>query len=117
MAVINTNVKALFSQMALSTSGRAQSIAMQQLSTGKRVNGAADDAAGNHYVGNAVPADLDCDALSASGTGHTDGAFESGAAGDLAVPHHGGLSASGAGHVSERVGATAGESHDGIGSV
>ena len=46
MAVINTNVKALFSQMALSTSGRAQSVAMQQLSTGKRINSARDDAAG-----------------------------------------------------------------------
>ena len=46
MAVINTNVKALFSQMALTTSGRAQSIAMQQLSTGKRINSARDDAAG-----------------------------------------------------------------------
>ena len=46
MAVINTNVKALFSQMALSTSGRAQAIAMQQLSTGKRINSARDDAAG-----------------------------------------------------------------------
>lgn len=46
MAVINTNVKALFSQMALSSSGRAQSVAMQQLSTGKRINSARDDAAG-----------------------------------------------------------------------
>jgi flagellin len=46
MAVINTNVKALFSQMALGSSGRAQSIAMQQLSTGKRINSARDDAAG-----------------------------------------------------------------------
>ena len=46
MAVINTNVKALFSQMALGTSGRAQTVAMQQLSTGKRVNSARDDAAG-----------------------------------------------------------------------
>jgi len=46
MAVINTNVKALFSQMALTASGRAQSIAMQQLSTGKRINSARDDAAG-----------------------------------------------------------------------
>jgi len=46
MAVINTNVKALFSQMALGTSGRAQSVAMQQLSTGKRINSARDDAAG-----------------------------------------------------------------------
>ena len=46
MAVINTNVKALFSQMALGTSGRAQTVAMQQLSTGKRINSARDDAAG-----------------------------------------------------------------------
>jgi flagellin len=46
MAVINTNVKALFSQMALGTSGRAQTVAMQQLSSGKRVNSARDDAAG-----------------------------------------------------------------------
>jgi len=46
MAVINTNVKALFSQMALNTSGRAQAVAMQQLSTGKRINSARDDAAG-----------------------------------------------------------------------
>jgi flagellin len=46
MAVINTNVKALFSQMALGSSGRAQSVAMQQLSTGKRINSARDDAAG-----------------------------------------------------------------------
>ena len=46
MAVINTNVKALFSQMALSSSGRAQTVAMQQLSTGKRINSARDDAAG-----------------------------------------------------------------------
>ena len=46
MAVINTNVKALFSQMALNTSGRAQTVAMQQVSTGKRINSARDDAAG-----------------------------------------------------------------------
>ena len=46
MAVINTNVKALFTQNALKTSGREQSIAMQQLSTGKRINSARDDAAG-----------------------------------------------------------------------
>ena len=46
MAVINTNVKALFSQMALSQSGRSQTVAMQQLSTGKRINSARDDAAG-----------------------------------------------------------------------
>ena len=46
MAVINTNVKALFSQNALTVSGRAQALAMQQLSTGKRINSARDDAAG-----------------------------------------------------------------------
>jgi len=46
MAVINTNVKALFSQAALKSNERSQSIAMQQLSTGKRINSARDDAAG-----------------------------------------------------------------------
>lgn len=46
MAVINTNVKALFSQSALKSSERSQATAMQQLSTGKRINSAKDDAAG-----------------------------------------------------------------------
>ncbi len=46
MAVINTNVKALFSQAALRSTERGQSVAMQQLSTGKRINSARDDAAG-----------------------------------------------------------------------
>ena len=46
MAVINTNTKALFSQMALKTSGREQTRAMEQLSTGMRINSARDDAAG-----------------------------------------------------------------------
>jgi flagellin len=46
MAVINTNVKALFSQAALSSTQRAQTVAMQQLSTGKRINTSRDDAAG-----------------------------------------------------------------------
>jgi flagellin len=46
MAVINTNVKALFSQAALRSTERNQSVAMQQLSTGKRINSARDDAAG-----------------------------------------------------------------------
>ena len=45
-AVINTNVKALFSQAALASTQRNQSVAMQQLSTGKRINSARDDAAG-----------------------------------------------------------------------
>jgi flagellin len=46
MAVINTNVKALFSQSALKRTEGAQANAMAQLSTGKRINTAADDAAG-----------------------------------------------------------------------
>jgi flagellin len=46
MSVINTNVKALYTQNALKASGRDQSVAMQQLSTGKRINSAKDDAAG-----------------------------------------------------------------------
>jgi flagellin len=46
MSVINTNVKALYTQNALKVSGREQSTAMQQLSTGKRINSARDDAAG-----------------------------------------------------------------------
>jgi flagellin len=46
MAVINTNVKALFSQSALQRTESAMSKAMAQLSTGKRINTAADDAAG-----------------------------------------------------------------------
>jgi flagellin len=46
MSVINTNVNALYSQNALSVNARAQSSAMQQLSTGSRINSAKDDAAG-----------------------------------------------------------------------
>ena len=46
MSVINTNVTALYSQNALKTNARAQSTAMEQLSTGTRVNSAKDDAAG-----------------------------------------------------------------------
>jgi flagellin len=46
MAVINTNMKALFSQAALKRTEGAQANAMAQLSTGKRINTAADDAAG-----------------------------------------------------------------------
>jgi flagellin len=46
MSVINTNVKALYTQNALKASGRDSSVAMQQLSTGKRINSAKDDAAG-----------------------------------------------------------------------
>jgi flagellin len=46
MAVINTNTKALFSQMALSKTNRLMSQSMEQLSTGKRINTGGDDAAG-----------------------------------------------------------------------
>jgi flagellin len=46
MSVINTNVKALVAQSALTINGRSMSKAMEQLSTGKRINTAADDAAG-----------------------------------------------------------------------
>ncbi|MDA9218967.1 flagellin [Burkholderiaceae bacterium] len=46
MAVINTNVKSLVAREALSQNNRALSTAMERLSTGKRINSAADDAAG-----------------------------------------------------------------------
>jgi len=46
MAVINTNYKALYSQAALKGTERSLQTAMQQLSTGKRINSAKDDAAG-----------------------------------------------------------------------
>jgi flagellin len=46
MTVINTNVKSLVAQNALSVNNRTLSKAMEQLSTGKRINSAADDAAG-----------------------------------------------------------------------
>ena len=50
MTVINTNVKSLISQNALNINNRALSKAMQQLSTGKRINSAADDAAGLRFL-------------------------------------------------------------------
>ena len=46
MTVINTNIKSLVTQNALNLNSRALSTAMAQLSTGKRINSAADDAAG-----------------------------------------------------------------------
>ena len=46
MSVINTNVKAQYAQNALSVNNRGMANAMQQLSTGKRINSAKDDAAG-----------------------------------------------------------------------
>ena len=46
MSVINTNIKSLVSQNAMTKNNRDLSVAMQQLSTGKRINSAKDDAAG-----------------------------------------------------------------------
>jgi flagellin len=46
MSVINTNIKSLVAQNALTVNNRSLSKAMEQLSTGKRINSAADDAAG-----------------------------------------------------------------------
>jgi flagellin len=46
MTVINTNIKALFTQASLQMTERGSLKAMQELSTGKRINSAKDDAAG-----------------------------------------------------------------------
>ena len=46
MSSINTNINALTASNALSRNGSAQHVTMQQLSTGKRINRASDDAAG-----------------------------------------------------------------------
>jgi flagellin len=46
MTVINTNIKSLVSQNAMIKNNRNLGDAMQQLSTGKRINSAKDDAAG-----------------------------------------------------------------------
>lgn len=46
MAVINTNVNAIIARNAGAVNDRSMTNAMQQLSTGKRINVAADDAAG-----------------------------------------------------------------------
>lgn len=46
MSVVNTNVKSLFAQNALTTNNRSLNTAMEQLSSGKRINRAADDPAG-----------------------------------------------------------------------
>ena len=46
MSVINTNTKSIVAQNALTVNNRSMSKVMEQLSTGKRINSAADDAAG-----------------------------------------------------------------------
>jgi flagellin len=44
--VVNTNIGSMNAQRSLSTSGRELQTAMERLSTGKKINSAADDAAG-----------------------------------------------------------------------
>lgn len=46
MSTINTNIASLVAQQAMVVSGRERDSAMEALSTGKRINSAADDAAG-----------------------------------------------------------------------
>jgi flagellin len=46
MSVINTNVNSMIAQNAVNVNARSLSTAMEQLSTGKRINGSKDDAAG-----------------------------------------------------------------------
>lgn len=46
MSVINTNIKSLVAQNASTTINRSMNKVMEQLSTGSRINSAADDAAG-----------------------------------------------------------------------
>jgi flagellin len=46
MAVVNTNINASVAQNALARNERAMNTAMERLSTGQRINSAADDAAG-----------------------------------------------------------------------
>jgi flagellin len=46
MTVINSNIASLNAQAAIATNSRGLERSMQQLSTGKRINSAADDAAG-----------------------------------------------------------------------
>ncbi len=57
MSVINTNVKSMIAQNAMTVNNRALSKSMEQLSTGKRINGAADDAAGL-AIGNRMTAQI-----------------------------------------------------------
>ncbi|WP_225205653.1 flagellin N-terminal helical domain-containing protein [Novosphingobium huizhouense] len=46
MAVINTNISAIKAANASNSAGKMAATAMERLSTGKRINGAKDDAAG-----------------------------------------------------------------------
>ena len=51
MAVVNTNVSASLAQSALMRNERALGSAMEQLSTGSKINSASDDAAGLAMAG------------------------------------------------------------------
>jgi flagellin-like hook-associated protein FlgL len=53
MTVINTNIASMNAQYSLNKVNKAMEDTMQQLSTGKRINSAADDAAGLS-IGNTV---------------------------------------------------------------
>jgi len=57
MTIINTNVKALFAHQSLKVNDRMMTDSMQQLSTGKRINSAKDDAAWL-AIGTRMTADL-----------------------------------------------------------
>jgi flagellin len=57
MTIINTNVKALFAHQSLKVNDRSMTDSMNQLSTGKRINSAKDDAAGL-AIGTRMTADL-----------------------------------------------------------
>ena len=57
MTAINTNVKSLVAKQALEVNNRSLSKAMAQLSTGKRINSAADDSAGL-AIGNKMTAQV-----------------------------------------------------------
>ena len=46
MAIINTNIRALMTNAAMQANERPLTVAMEQLSTGKRINSSRDDAAG-----------------------------------------------------------------------
>jgi len=52
MTVINTNVASLNARAALTSNANGLQKAMQQLSTGLRINSSADDAAGMSIVNN-----------------------------------------------------------------
>jgi flagellin len=47
MASVNTNISATIAQNALTKNERSMNTAMERLATGKRINGAKDDAAGS----------------------------------------------------------------------